>query len=240
MPADNMNEPKPQTEYYHPEMVQLPELTLGRRIFRYLFQKLVRLVVWITIELSVSGKEELPESGPMFMLSNHLGDIDFLIGLVVSRKPFEVVAKIELSEIPFVRWILERYGVIWVHRGRPDRKVLREILRGLDEGRMVAIAPEARESLTGALEKGTSGAAYIALKACVPYLPVGFTGTDNQTIYRNLKRFRRSVVTANVGTPRSLDVSGDRRNAVEEGTEQIMLSIAALLPEEYRGVYRDA
>ena len=59
---------------------------------------------------------------------------------------------------------MDWYGTIWVHRGRPDRRALRAALNGLAEGRMLAIAPEGRESISGELEQGTDGAAYIALR----------------------------------------------------------------------------
>lgn len=233
-----MSEPKPQTVDYYPELTRLPELTRSRRIFRTGFQKFIRFLAGILFKMHVTGAENIPESGPLLIVSNHLGDADLVMGLVVSKKPFDVVAKIELSEIPVVGWLLEQYGVIWIHRGRPDRKALREILNGLNDNRMVAIAPEGRESLTGALEKGTSGAAYIALKAGAPYLPVGFTGTENARVYGNLKRFRRTEITVTVGTTCTIDIHEDRKLAIDAGTDQIMASIAKLLPEEYRGVYK--
>jgi 1-acyl-sn-glycerol-3-phosphate acyltransferase len=109
----------------------------------------------------------------------------------------------------------------------------------LDQGRFIAIAPEGRESLTGALEPGTEGAAYLALKARVPLIPVAFTGTENQQIYGNIKRFRRSPVTMTIGSPFQLEDLPDRREAITRGTETIMRQIASYLPPEYRGVYQD-
>jgi 1-acyl-sn-glycerol-3-phosphate acyltransferase len=130
------------------------------------------------------------------------------------------------------------YGVIWVHRGQPDRRALRAALQGLGEGRMVAIAPEGRESLSGALEEGTRGAAFLALKAGVPILPITLTGTENWRVYGNLKRLRRPEITITVGKPFTLDAAGDQRLALQQGTLKIMQTLADQLPQEYRGVYR--
>jgi 1-acyl-sn-glycerol-3-phosphate acyltransferase len=151
-----------------------------------------------------------------------------------------VVGKIELVDIPFFGRLLEWYGTIWVHRGQPDRRALRVILDGLADNRMVAIAPEGRESLTGGLEEGTDGAAYIALKADVPILPVVFTGTENWRISGNLKRFRRTPITIAAAPPFRLNKTGDRRADIREGTQTIMITLARLLPPEYQGFYREA
>jgi 1-acyl-sn-glycerol-3-phosphate acyltransferase len=132
---------------------------------------------------------------------------------------------------------MDTYGVIWVHRGRPDRRALHAVLDGLAEGRVIAIAPEGRESVSGALEEGTPGAAYLALKSGAPILPVTFTGTENRNVYGSLKRLRRAEISLTIGKPFHLDQSGNWRQAVDQGTQQIMLTLAEQLPPEYRGVY---
>ena len=104
---------------------------------------------------------------------------------------------------------------------------------------MIAIAPEGRESMTGALEEGTHGAAYLALKAGVPILPVTFTGTENSRVYGNLEKLRRTEISMIVGPPFTLDEPSNRKEAIEEATRKIMGILAAQLPEHYRGVYRD-
>ena len=103
---------------------------------------------------------------------------------------------------------------------------------------MVAIAPEGRESLSGALEQATDGAAYIALKADVPLLPVVLTGTENSRVYTNLKKFRRTQVTITAGPPIQLERTGNRRFDIAEGTQIIMRTLDQMLPPEYQGVYR--
>ncbi len=107
----------------------------------------------------------------------------------------------------------------------------------MKEGRLIAIAPEGRESLTGSLEGGTGGAAYLALKMDVPLIPVTFTGTENKRIYTNLKHFRRTDITLTIGTAFNLKQMPDWREAVTEGTDLIMRKLAQQLPPAYRGIY---
>jgi 1-acyl-sn-glycerol-3-phosphate acyltransferase len=144
----------------------------------------------------------------------------------------------ELYDIPILGSLVQAYGVIWVHRGLPDRRAIQAALAGLREGRLVGVAPEGRESLTGGLEEGTGGAAYIALKAGVPIVPVTFIGTENYRIYSNLKRLRRTQVSMTVGPMFTLEQLPDKRESVRVGTRLIMERLAMQLPPEHQGVYQ--
>jgi 1-acyl-sn-glycerol-3-phosphate acyltransferase len=230
---------KPVTPKVRPEITRLPRLTPWRRAARWLIVRLLRLLAFLFTRVRLSGLENIPQSGPVLVVSNHLGDADLVLGAAFSNRPVEVLSKADLYyDYPLLGWLMERYGVIWVHRGRPDRRALRAALQGLAEGRMIAIAPEGRESLIGGLEEGTPGAAYLALKSGAPVLPVTFTGTENHRVYGNLKRLRRSEISITVGKPFHLDPSGDWRTAVDRGTQRIMAALAQQLPPEYRGVYQ--
>jgi len=230
---------KPTSEIYRPELTCLPELTQGRRVFRWVLKVIMWVLMRILLRVTVVGSSYFPKTGPMLMVSNHLGDADGIVGLAVCKAPFDVLGKVELYDIPIFGRLLDWYGTIWVHRGKPDRRALRAALEGLAAGRMIAIAPEGRESLTGALEEGTDGAAYIALKADVPILPVVLTGTENKRIYSNLKKFRRTKVTLTAGPAFYLQKTGDRRADIQNGTQVIMKTLAQMLPPDYQGVYRN-
>jgi 1-acyl-sn-glycerol-3-phosphate acyltransferase len=185
----------------------------------------------------VEGLENFPRQGPALVVVNHLGDADIVLGLAVLPAPIDALAKMEMYDFPIIGKLMAWYGVIWLHRGQPDRRALHAALQGFQEGRLIGIAPEGRESLTGSLEEGTAGAAFLALKGKVPLVPVTFTGTENSRIYGNLKRLRRTPVSLRVGPAFWLETGASRAAALREGTEQIMRRLAGQLPPEYRGVY---
>ena len=133
---------------------------------------------------------------------------------------------------------MDWYGIIWLHRGRPDKRAIRAALNGLAEGRFILVAPEGRYSLIGGLEEGQQGAAYLAFKADVPIVPVAVIGTENNRVYGYLKRLQRASVTLRVGKVFRLSQQADRREMMRKGTRQIMGALADLLPEDYRGAYR--
>ncbi len=171
------------------------------------------------------------------MVINHLGDPDAPLILACLPEFPEVIGKIELRSIPIFRFVTDSLGIIWVHRGQPDRKAIAAALEAFSQGRRVIIAPEGRESATGALETGTDGAAFLALKAGVPVVPVTVTGTENWRVYSDLKRLRRPKITLTVGQSFILQQYADRHEALWEGTRLIMETLAGQLPPEYRGVY---
>jgi 1-acyl-sn-glycerol-3-phosphate acyltransferase len=180
--------------------------------------------------------ENFPKRGPALVVINHLGDADVVLLAAVIPRTIDGMGKIELNEHWFVGPIFRAYGVIWVHRGRPDRKAIRAVLDGLLQGRMIAIAPEGRQSVRVGLEQGTDGAAFLAMKSGAQIVPVGMTGTENENIF-NGKWWKRARVTLKVGEPFYLKENDNRQIMLREGTKQIMESLANLLPESYRGNY---
>lgn len=234
------NKEKPQSEINRPDLTRLPELTWKRKAIRRLTFWIVRVVVKLATRTKIEGWENFPKQGPGLVVTNHLGDADWIIAYAFCPVQIEPVGKIELYNLPVVGKFLDALGTIWIHRGRADKKALRVIQDALNEGRFVAIAPEGRESVSGSLEEGTGGAAYIALKTGVPVIPITVTGSENWRLFGNLKRFRRTPVTVTVGKPFHLKPLQDRRRAIQLGTEKIMLKLAQQLPPEYRGVYQEA
>ena len=220
------------------ELIGLPPITPSRRVVRRLLKGLSQFLAWLCTHPEVFGLENIPKRGPVLIVINHLGDADALLGLAYAPVCVDTIAKRTLYEIPIVGALMKAYGMIWLRHDVAERSALRAALKGLAEGRFIAIAPEGRESPTGALEEGTGGAAYLALKSGALLLPVTFTGTENQRIYDNLKHLRRTAVTVTIGHPFRLEISGDRRKDISQGTLTIMRTLARQLPPEYRGVYQ--
>jgi 1-acyl-sn-glycerol-3-phosphate acyltransferase len=192
---------------------------------------------------TITGLENFPKHGPALVVINHLGDADAVLIMATLPITIEGMGKIELNEHWFVGPVFRGYGIIWVHRGRPDRKALRAALDGLAEGRMVALAPEGRQSVIGGLEDGNEGAAFLALKSDAPIVPIAMTGTENQHVYSHMKRLKRAPVTLSVGKPFVLfpkEKQVNRQEMMQEGTRQIMETLAGLLPEAYQGKYRSS
>jgi len=211
----------------------------GRVVFRRLGCSLLRLLFRLLTHLEVRGLENLPEGGPLLVAFNHLAHLDPALVIAWLPWPAEVIALEDLYHVPITSQLLRLYGTIPVHRDQFDRQVIRRALRVLAEGKVLALAPEARMSLTGALERARHGVAYLALRSGAPVLPVAITGTEN--VLSELKRLRRPRLILTFGElitpPPPASTPQARRQQMAELTDEIMHRIAALLPPEYRGVY---
>lgn len=199
----------------------------------------LRAFLKLATHCEVSGRENIPAAGPLLLVFNHIAHLDGL--LVLATMPFEVegIGLSDLFRVPVTGQILRLYGLIPVHRDQYDREVLRRALEALSSGKALALAPEARQSPTGSLERGRTGAAYLALRSAAPLLPIGITGTER--VYAAWRRLRRPRLKMNIGVPFRLQGplthGAERRPQLEAGRDEIMRRIAALLPLPYQGVY---
>ena len=229
--------PKPISETWQPELTRLPNLSLARRFFRRFFKGFFRIIVFACTRFKIRGLENYPHRGAAIVTINHLGDPDAILTLAALPDFPEVIGKIELRSIPVLRQVMDMLGIIWVHRGQPDRRAITSALEALHQGRRIIIAPEGRESVSGGLEEGTDGAAFLAIKSGAPVVPVTITGSEFRLIENNLKKWRRVPVEMKVGTPFMIKPGEDRKEALKEGTRTIMEALARQLPAKYRGVY---
>lgn len=200
-------------------------------------RKLVRWLFPLLVRVRVIGQENFPPSGPYILATNHLSVFDLPLLLTVCPHTVRAFAASKHRRNPFYFVVLSAAGSIWVRRGEIDREALRGALEVLRRGEVLGIAPEGtRARRVYALQRGKTGAAYLATRAGVPIVPVGMTGTEK--VKENLPRLCRTDVTVTVGEPFRLPESGPVRGPkLDEYTDIIMRRIAALLPPEYRGVY---
>jgi 1-acyl-sn-glycerol-3-phosphate acyltransferase len=191
-----------------------------------------RLVFALALNIKVVGRDNIPKSGPYFVVSNHLSWTD--IPLVPAYMPHQVVylAKEELYQ-GRMGWVVRFLGAIPVKRGEADRQLLRASDDLLKRGKVLIIFPEGHRSDNHQLIQAHPGMGMIALRAGVPVLPVAVCGSEHA-----LKKFRPRVTVA-YGKPLVLQPRGAKitRDDITEATETVMLHIAELLPVEYRGVY---
>ena len=211
-----------------------------RRWFYRALQALVRGIIHLFGTLHVEGLEHFPKQGPYIVAINHLHWMD--IPVLFSILPHEVAtfAAEKWEHKWFIGPLLRTVGhAIFVQRGEPDRKAITRAIQWLKHGGVLGIAPEGTRSRTGVMQEGKPGTAYLATRTGVPIIPVAMWG--HEKFWKDLRRLRRPHVHIRVGEPIYLDGASKRAKGEELDayTERIMLAIACMLPESYRGVYRE-
>ena len=199
---------------------------------------MARLILWPIARVDVQGLEDLPLDQPFVGVVNHLSSFDPLTIIAIGPiARVSVLAAIEHRSDFIAGWALDKLRVIWVRRGEADREAIKIALDELKSGSIMGVAIEGTRSRIGGLQEGKTGAAYLATRANVPILPVVVWGTEK--IWSNLRRLRRSTVHVRFGKMFHLPEGRASAAELQQYTDQIMLKVAAMLPPEYRGVYRD-
>lgn len=131
------------------------------------------------VRVRVEGLEHLEAGGAYVFASNHLSLMDTPLVLANIPVQFRFLAKRSLYKVPFIGSHLRRAGHIPVERENPraSLRTLAEAARIVRErGVSVLVFPEGSRS-RGQLGRFKEGAAYIAIKAGVPLVPLGIQGT---------------------------------------------------------------
>jgi 1-acyl-sn-glycerol-3-phosphate acyltransferase len=203
---------------------------------------MVRIIMAVYARVEVVGAENTPRRGGLIVVSNHLNNAD--PGLVGGFLPRRVVfmAKDEMFQWPLFGGYVRLIGAFPVRRFEADLKALRRAVQLVRRGEVLVMFPEGTRSKTGSMSRGHPGTAMVALRAGAPILPVAVTGTEVVRLPGDFFRpFHRTKVRMVVGEPFSLPpVNRPRAEDVERCTDIIMSRIAALLPPQYRGHYKDA
>jgi 1-acyl-sn-glycerol-3-phosphate acyltransferase len=202
-------------------------------------RKVLQFIMPLIAHHEIVGQENIPKNGPYIIVTNHLGLADPPVILTALPVRTRVFAGSTWRIHPIFGPLLSSMGAIWVRRGEVDRKALKEASELLEKGGILSVAIEGTRSRTGGLQKGRTGAAYLALRYDAPVLPIVVTGTEK--FFRTLFRLRRPHVKTVIGPPFRLPPPNGRLRSqdLDGYTELIMLTLARMLPEQYRGVYKD-
>ncbi len=175
------------------------------------------------LRLKVLGHENIPASGPVLIVSNHISQADPpILGVAIRPRRSHYMAKAELFRIPWLRRAIHRMGAFPVERGGADRRAVRIAKEILGRGDLLLMFPEGTRHTDGRLRPGMPGAGSIGLEPGLTVIPAAIWGSH---------RFMRSVRVA-FGPPVDLsDIPpGPRSRRSREAVDRMMVAIAALIP----------
>lgn len=210
-------------------------------VAEYLVNSAIRGVLRVICRIERNELSRIPMEGPAILATNHTTNFEgpiYYVLLDPRRKT--ALGKQELWESPLTRFIMQLWGIIPLNRRGADRRAMNRARRSLARGEFLGIAPEGTRSMSGELQRGRPGAAMIATAARVPVIPMVQWGV--QDLPANLKRFRRTPLNFRVGDPFFLAVPEGReigRGELRQMADEIMYQLAILMPEQFRGYYRD-
>jgi len=185
-----------------------------------------RSLLWIVgVKVEAEGLERLQPGVPYVMVANHLSYMDTPVLLCNLPVEFRFLAKKGLFQIPFLGWHLHRAGHIPVPLGDPRASVktlAKSAAMIRRRGISLMIFPEGGRSMDGELQPFIDGAAYLAIKAQVPIVPIALIGV-REILAMGSGTFHRGLVRIRVGEPISTEgmLSHDRGKLTETARTRI-------------------
>jgi len=201
---------------------------------------IIKPLYHIFLSWEVRGRKNVPPSGPLIVVANHVHVIDGELLLFGVSRWIIYIAKEQLFHYPILRPLLRWAGALVVYRQgtfNDTRKLLEQVEQTLNKGSVIGIFPEGKRSHQGKLQAGKPGLALFASRMHIPILPVGISGTDK--IHGISWLWKRPHIVINIGKPFYLPQPDGRLTKLQREalTDLMMKEIAALLPPEYQGVY---
>lgn len=172
--------------------------------------------------LYVRGEENVPKTGAVLMVSNHVSYLDPVSIGDASPRRVVFMAKAELFKVKPLGFLLRGVDSFPVRRGEPDRTAFKTTLEMLQDGRCVCIFPEGTRAPAGEglLGDAEPGAGVFALRTGCPVVPVFVRGTDRMLDRKG--RLHRARITVTFGEPFHITRGTDK----DEAGRMLMAAIA--------------
>lgn len=193
----------------------------------------------------VLGRENVPKSGPVIFVPNHLSFCDSVFLPLSLKRQLTYLAKSDYFTGTGVKGGLSRaffsgIGMEPIDRsgGAASASALDKAREILAEGRQLGMYIEGTRSPDGRLYRGKTGVARLALATGATVVPVGMSGTDKvQPLGQTMPRWAK--VTVEFGRPRTYGpVAPDQeREEARRVTDEIMLDIQKMTGQEYVDEY---
>jgi len=206
---------------------------------------LLKFFFRITTITKIRGLENIPTTEPTLIAGNHIGILDGImiptIPVVSGHPNLIVVIAEKYEKTPIFKWAIDNLNFMFIDRFNPDVRTIKKVLTQLKNDGLLIISPEGTRSPNASMIEGKSGPAYLAAKTGAHVVPIGIVGTEDSLMKSRFKKLKRLQVSIDVGKPFKIPTLpiDNRDEFLKKYTDEIMCQIAALLPESYRGVYRD-
>ncbi|MFZ0394485.1 MAG: lysophospholipid acyltransferase family protein [Terracidiphilus sp.] len=178
--------------------------------------------------LTVRGLENLPHPRTAVYGANHTSYMD--IPVIFSALPFQfrILAKKELWQWPFIGWYLNRSGQIPIDATSAHAALssLGAGVKALRAGMPLFVFPEGSRTPDGELKDFVAGAAFLAIRAQVPVVPIALAGVYH-LLPIHTRHFYPCPMTITIGKP--IPTTGLTMRQADELTAQVRSAIASML-----------
>ncbi len=237
--------PLPRYHRWRTNLFNIPLMTVitvvcgSVSLFFSLFEKSGRVQHWIArlwarglvracgCTVTIQGREKLLNAPVAVYASNHTSYMDTPVIFASLPFQFRILAKKELWPIAFIGWYLDRSGQIPIDTRNPRASLssLAGGVKALRSGMPLFVFPEGGRTLDGELQPFLSGAAFLAIRAQVPLVPLALSGVYD-LLPMHTRHLYPGPLTLRVGDP--IETTGMTVRQTDELTERLRNAIDAL------------
>jgi len=237
--------PLPRYHRWRTNVLNIPIMTLmtvacgSVSLFFSLFEKSGRVqhsiarlwargLVWACgCSVNILGRENFLKNPVAVYASNHTSYMDTPVIFASLPFQFRILAKKELWPIAFIGWYLDRSGQIPIDTRNPRASLssLAGGVRALRSGMPLFVFPEGGRTPDGELQTFLSGAAFLAIRAQVPLVPLALTGVYD-LLPIHTRHLYPGPLTLRVGEP--IQTTGMTVRQTDELTERLRTAIDAM------------
>jgi len=153
-----------------------------RKLFQIAVSKFYYALQFILIyRIEVEGRENIPKTNNFIVAANHLSSFDPFLVCFSLPQPVAFMAKKELFEQKFTRWMLDWQGSFAVNREKLDVSTIKTACEVKNSKNWVlGLFPQGTRAKSGTIENVQKGFAGIAKTTRCDILPVGIVGSDER------------------------------------------------------------
>jgi 1-acyl-sn-glycerol-3-phosphate acyltransferase len=180
--------------------------------------------------LTMRGAENLCKYPVAVYASNHTSYMDTPVVFAALPFQFRILAKKSLWEWPFIGWFLQRSGQMPIDTENPQATLssLGGAVKALRSGMPLFVFPEGGRTPEGELQPFLSGAAYLAIRAQVPLVPIALSGVY-ELLPIHTHHFYPSKLVLSAREP--IETKGMTVRQIDELTERLRGAIEEMIDE---------
>ena len=150
------------------------------KVIKAIIKWIVRgaLYIWFKIyyQTEIKGLENVPKEGPLIFCGNHRSYLDPPLMVATAKRDMKFLAKEELYENKFLKFLGWAFEAIPVKRDEKDVSAIKKSLKDLKEGKCIALFPEGTRNGLEKGEKVKDGVAFFAVRSGAKVVPCGIKG----------------------------------------------------------------
>ena len=173
------------------------QFNIWRTLFQFLVCKIGYMIrLKLVYRLEVHGLENVPKDNRYIVCPNHLSTLDPPLMVAVMPRSVSFMAKIELFDIPFLRWWIDWLGAFAVNRESLGPSTVKTVKTIRESNWVLGMFPQGTRGVPGEIRGVTKGFAGLAKLTKCDILPVGIIGSNE------VKRWPfTGKIIVNIGKP---------------------------------------